>query len=34
MVEEEEQERVDYGVYKGDVERDLKLEVFLLELLE
>ena len=33
-MKEEEQERVDYGVYEGDVERDLKWESFLLKLLE
>ena len=33
-MQEEEQERVDYGVYEGDVERDLKWEGFLLKLLE
>ena len=31
-MEEEEKERVDYGVYEGDVERDLKLKSFLLKI--
>ena len=32
LVEEEEQERVDYGMHEGDVERDLKLKSFLLKI--
>lgn len=31
-MEEEEQERVDYGMHEGDVERDLKLKSFLLKI--